>query len=207
MAPVGQGIADQAVEIWAKRSRYVREPSPVGFKDVPILTSRDGILETPANLMVGSTYRVFIRERGMQPVISDRVKIPDSTAAVCLPSMQTLRTLTGRVVDRQCKPVANVKVVQSGDGPEHTAVRTDADCRFALGGFPRAPVFLFARGEGFRFHGNLIKTSAHVITVELTRTGEPLSRVMNKLPDAIPIEESRALVQRLIDRWWQAAVA
>ena len=55
MSPVGQGIADQAVESWAKGSGFILKPSPIGFKDGPVLAGRDDILETPANLMVGST--------------------------------------------------------------------------------------------------------------------------------------------------------
>ena len=56
-----------------------------------------------------------------------------------------LRTISGRVVDRQGKPVAGIEVFQSGDGPERTSTKTDADGRFTLGGFRQGPVFLFAR--------------------------------------------------------------
>ncbi len=60
-----------------------------------------------------------------------------------LPMLQRpLRTIRGRVVDRQGKPLSNVEAFQSGDGPERTATRTDSDGRFALGGFRDGPVFL-----------------------------------------------------------------
>ena len=65
--------------------------------------------------------------------------------------------IAGRVVDRQGKPVANVEVFQTG---RRTRADVDADRpdgRFSLGGFRQGPVFLFARGDGFRFHGQLIR--------------------------------------------------
>ena len=68
-------------------------------------------------------------------------------------------------------------------------------------------MFLFARGDGFRFFGRLIKPGEHDIAVELTRTSERPPREMRMLPDAISWEESRALARRLIEPCWEAAVA
>ena len=39
---------------------------------------------------------------------------------------------------------------KSGNGQERTSTKTDAAGRFTLGGFSQGPVFVFARGEGFR---------------------------------------------------------
>ncbi|HKI18697.1 MAG TPA: hypothetical protein VKA15_12500, partial [Isosphaeraceae bacterium] len=87
---------------------------------------------------------------------------------------------------------------------ERTNTKTDADGRFTLGGFCQGPVFLFARGEGFRFFGRLIKPGDEDAAVELTRTSERPARGMRMLPDPIPPEESRALAQRLIEPYWAA---
>ena len=57
--------------------------------------------------------------------------------------------ISGRVVNRHGKPLANVEVFQSGDGPERTTTRTDGDGRFALGGFNQGPVFLLRGVRGF----------------------------------------------------------
>ena len=65
-------------------------------------------------------------------------------------------------------------------------------------------MFLFARGEGFRFFGRLIKPGDRDITVELTRTSERPAREMRMLPDPIPLEESRALARRLMEPSWEA---
>jgi len=42
-------------------------------------------------------------------------------------------------------------------------------------------VFLFASGEGFRFHGELIRDAQRDVTVELTRTTERPAREMRML--------------------------
>jgi len=52
--------------------------------------------------------------------------------------LRSLRSVSGRVVDRQKKPVANIQVFQTGDGPEPTSTRTGADGPFALTAFARA---------------------------------------------------------------------
>ncbi len=147
----------------------------------------------------------MVRAPGTEPILSDWITITEQPR-VLLPMLQRpLRTLSGRVVDRQGKPLASIEVFQSGDGPERTAAQTDADGRFVLGGFRQGSVFLFARGEGFRFSGRLVKPGDQDITIELTRTIERPAREMRMLPDPIPLEESRALARRLMEPCWQAA--
>jgi hypothetical protein len=201
--PAGRGVAGQAVEIWSRTGRLL--PNPVGFKSGPVRTGPDGTFQTPANLLSGSSYRVVVREPGMEPIISDFFPIAEVPVTIAPLELRALRTVTGRVVDRQGKPVANVEVFQSGDGPKRTSVRTDPSGRFALGGFQNGTVFLFARGEGFRFHGQILKPGDHEINVELTRSNER-PRELTKLSDPIPIEESRLMARRIMERWWTAAV-
>ena len=83
---------------------------------------------------------------------------------------------------------------------------TDVDGRFVLGGYRQGPAFLFARGDGFRFSGRLVKPGDDDLTVELTRTSERPAREMRMLPDAVTAEESRALGRRLIEPYWEAAL-
>jgi Carboxypeptidase regulatory-like domain len=155
---------------------------------------------------LGSSYRVAVREPGKEPIISDFFPIALDRVTISPLELRALRAVSGRVVDRQGKPVGNVEVFQSGDGPKRTSVRTDPSGRFALGGFQSGTVFLFARGEGFRFHGQVLKPGDQEITVELTGSSERPARELKKLSDPIPIEESRGMARRIMDRWWQAAV-
>jgi RNA polymerase sigma factor (sigma-70 family) len=200
----GDPVADQVVEVWSEGGML--RSNPVGFKTGPLRTAADGSFQTPDNLLVGSSYRVVVRAPGMEPILSDWITI-SAQPRVLLPMIQRpLRTVSGRVVDRQGKALASIEVFQSGDGPQRTATQTDADGRFVLGGFRQGSVFLFARGEGFRFGGRLVKPGDRDITIELTRTIERPARVMRMLPDPIPLEESRALARRLMEPCWEAAV-
>ncbi len=201
----GDPVANQIVEIWLKGGDGL-DANPVRFKNGPLLTAADGSFQTPDNLLVGSSYRVVVRAPGMEPILSNWITIGERPR-VLLPMIQRpLRTISGHVVDRQGKPVVGVEVFQSGDGPERTATVTDGDGRFALGGFRQGPAFLFARGEGFRFFGRLIKPGEADITIELTRTSERPTREMWTLGETIPLQESRDLARRLIDPLWEAAV-
>ena len=124
---------------------------------------------------------------------------PSSAAAPPDLVLRPLRTIAGRVVDRRGQPVADVEVFQAGDGPEPASTRTDAAGRFALAGFRHGPVFLFARGRGFRFHGQLVQDQVPQVEVLLTRETEQPARSMATLPDPIPPEESRALARKLLE--------
>ena len=201
----GQPAAGQVVEVWHKLDHF--PPNRVDFKDGPLRTAADGSFRTPDNLLVGSSYRVVVRAAAMEPILSHWITI-EPQPRVLLPMIQRpLRTISGRVVDRQGKPLAHVEVFQLSEGPEPTATKTDGDGRFALGGFRHGPVFLFARGDGFRFFGRLLKLGDGDITVELTRTSERPAKEMRMLPEPIPLDESRALGRRLIEPYWEAAVA
>ncbi len=181
----GQPVAGQEVEVWSKGGNYLRM-NPVRFQDGPLRTAADGSFRTPDNLLVGSSYQVVIRAPGFEPIMSKWITIGEQ-APLLMPMLQRpLRTIRGRVVDRQGKPLSHVEVFQSGDGPERTATKTDGDGRFALGGFREGPVFLFARREGFRFFGRLIKPGEEEIAVELIRVGEHPTQELRTLPEPIP---------------------
>jgi len=199
----GQPVASQVVEIWFQGA-FGLPTNPVGFKDGPLRTAADGSFQTPDNLLVGSPYKVVVRAPGMEPILSDWITIGEKPRSLLPMIQRPLRTISGRVVDRQGRPVTGVEVFQAGDGPERTATMTDTDGRFSLGGFQHGPVFLFARSAGYRFFGRLIKPGDGDITVDLTRTGERPTREMRMLPDPIPLEESRALARRLIEPYWEA---
>jgi hypothetical protein len=198
----GQPVANQLVEFWSQGNYYLATHQ-VGFKKGPLRTVADGSFQTPDNLLVGSSYRIVVRPARMEPVLSEWITIGEKPRILLPMILRPLRTLTGRVVDRQGKPVAGIEVFQSGDGPERTRTKTDLDGRFALSGFCQGPVFLFARGYGFRFCGRLVKPGDGDIVVEVTRTTERPAREMKMLPDPIPLEESRALARRLIEPYWE----
>ncbi len=201
----GQPVAGQVVEIWSRGGGWLR-PNSVELRGGPLKTTADGHFQTPDNLLVGSTYRVAVRAPGKDPILSDWIAIDEAPRTLLPMQLRSLRTIGGRVIDRQGKPAANVEVFQSGDGPEQTTTQTGSDGRFSLSGFRQGPVFVFARGVGFRFQGQLIKEGESEVTVELTRGTERPARAMRMLPELIPREESRAMARRLVEPVWKVVV-
>ena len=172
------------------------------FQAGPLRSAADGSFQTPDYLMIGLLYRVAVRAEGKEPILSDWITIGDQPHTLPVMRAAPFRTIRGRVIDRQGKPVANVEVFQSGDGPERTATHTDADGRFSLGGFRQGPVFVFAHGDGWRFQGRVGQTDDQSVTVELTRVSERPAREMKMLSEPIPPDESRALARRLVEPLW-----
>ena len=202
----GGPVAGQVVEIWSRGGEAWLRPNQVELRGGPLRTSAEGRFQTPDNLLVGSSYRVVIRAAGKDTIISDWIAIEEALRSLLPIRLRSLRSVGGRVVDRQGKPVANVEVFQSGDGPEQTSTQSDALGRFVLDGFREGPVFVFAHHEGFRFHGQLIREGEQKVTVELTRGTERPAREMRMLAGPIPPEESRAVVRRLIEPVWKVVV-
>ncbi len=201
----GRPVADRTVEIWSRGLESGFLSGMVELAGGPLKTVADGSFQTPDNLMTGSTYRVAVRGDDIEPVYSDWITIGAKPQTLPPLVLRHLRSVSGRVVDRQGKPLAGIEVFQTGDGPRATRASTDAGGRFVLGGFRQGPVFLLARADGFRFHGQLIRRAESEVTVELTRTTERPTRALPMLPDPIPGEELRALARRLIEPFWNDA--
>ena len=186
------------------RSFYVI-PERVQMDGEPIRTDARGSFRTAAALMTGSTYRVVVRADGFAPSISDWITLKSESAPLPPVTLHRLRTVTGRVLDRQGKPIAGGSVFQPGDGP---SVTTDAGGRFQLAGARSGRSFLLARADGFRFGGTMIEgNDDRPVELTLTRPGEPPERIMRTLPGPIPADESRALARRVLGPYLKRAVA
>jgi hypothetical protein len=113
-------------------------------------------------------------------------------------TLHPLRAVSGRVVDRQGKLIEGVTVFQAGDGPAPPSVTTDRGGRFRLPGFGRGPVYVFARADRFRFHGQRLDEATDGVEIVLTRLDEPPTGAMPTLDLPIPAEERKALAHRLL---------
>jgi hypothetical protein len=97
------------------------------------MTTPDGWLQTPDNLLVGSPFRLVVLPSGMKPILSEWITKGEKLHALLAALQRPLRLISGRVVDREGKPLANIKIFQSGDRPERTSTTTVADGRFTPG--------------------------------------------------------------------------
>ncbi len=193
----GAPISGVAVEVWGRcgfsfgngQFSYVI-PEPVRFDSGPVRTVANGSFQTPPLLRAGSTYRLVVRADGFATAISDWITFRGESNAMPPLTLRALRTLAGRVVDRQGRPIASVQVFQPGNGPSAT---TDDAGRFQLEAVRSGRSILVARREGFRFGGTLIDDKdSSPVELTLSRPGEPPDRKIATLPGPIPQEESRA---------------
>ncbi len=78
---------------------------------------------------------------------------------------------------------------------------TDAQGRFALTGINPGKAIVLVEKSGFRLQGRLVDPSSHAELGSLTlvRTSETPGPVMKPLADPIPLAESRALADRLLE--------
>ena len=138
------------------------EAEPIRFKVSEIRTDAHGWFRTPRQLKRGYGYRAEIKpvDEAFMPENSPWLAIrADTRPFVPEIVLRRLRTVGGRVVDSQGKPVAGASVRQAGDGPAPTQVVTDADGRFALPGVLAEPAFVFVARDGYRFAGRPISAS------------------------------------------------
>ena len=175
--------------------------APDGHAEVRI--DATGRFEVPA-LAVGKLRLSLNPRDGQQDrdlPAGDRAIEPGKITeiTITLAGLNRIRTVDGRVVDRQGQPVAGAVVFQSGDGPKRTRTTTDGQGRFQLVGVDEGLAFLFAEKVGFRFHGRRIDETPGAITLTLTRTGEKPVVALRTRPSRLPHEEELALARRVLD--------
>ncbi len=167
-----------------------------------IRTAADGTFETPRELDLALDYRLVVIADGFVSESTDFVK-PAPVEINVLPDLLLrralkLRTMTGRVVDRQGRPLSGVTVLQSGDGPRRSRARTDAEGRFEIGGVADGPAFLFADQPEFRFGGRLIGAGNEAVELVLDRADQPPRTILKTLPWPTSRADERALVRTLL---------
>ncbi len=179
-------------------------PEPVRFDPGAVRTAANGSFQTPPLLQAGSTYRVVVRAAGFATAISDWITLRGESNAMPPLTVRALRTVAGRVVDRQGRPIASVQVFQPGNGPSAT---TDEAGRFQLGAVQSGRSILLARREGLRFGGALIDDkNPGPVELTLSRPDEPPDRTIATLPGPIPQEESLRLARRVLGPYLKQVV-
>ncbi|MEJ7637727.1 MAG: carboxypeptidase-like regulatory domain-containing protein [Singulisphaera sp.] len=153
---------------------------PVGFCNRDFLrTDAEGRFRTPQGVPSDVEHEASVRARGMLPGRTTWLKPGRGGRATFADlTLRRLRAVEGVVRDREGRPVPGASVLQSGDGPIRTRTTTDDRGRFRLPGFIEGIAIVFARKDGFRFHGQPIDTEAGAVELVLTRADEapPRSR-------------------------------
>ncbi|HEV3340378.1 MAG TPA: carboxypeptidase-like regulatory domain-containing protein [Pirellulales bacterium] len=160
--------------------------------------STDAHGEYRAWVEAGAAYRALVHVDGHTPQWTAWTEFGGDKPAV-FPDVviDSLKSIGGRVVDRQGRPVAGVTVIQSGDGPQRTETTTDGEGRFELTGYQHESGYVFAEKPEFRFHGQAVKAGDNQVRIVLSRASEPPGRRRATLPEADP-KGDEALALRVL---------
>jgi len=111
--------------------------------------------------------------------------------------VRRLRSVTGRVRDRQGAPVQGVTVFTSGDGPERAETITDEAGDFRLDRVPEGRIGLFAEHAGFRFTGVFVDPEGNRAELTLSRDDEPI-QPLQTLPPVLPVKQEKELARQAL---------
>ncbi len=202
VGPDGQPVRDANVGVVWHRN-YVSRKSRMTGTGGQFETCRadaDGRFETKA-LWPGDQYQLSVSAEGFAKTETALVKgrggeVRDE-GTIALRRVGGI--VRGRVIDAAGKPVAGVRVFNSGDAPRTVQTTTDAEGRFRLDGFYVGPVYVFARRAGYRFTGARTTTGADV-TLTLTGVADPPPP--RDLGPVVSNAERQRVAKRLLDRLW-----
>jgi uncharacterized GH25 family protein len=201
----GQPIADAAVRI-ESRFRGVGRSAQYGFGSwlETHRTDADGRFETQA-LWPGDQYRAQLTADGFGQAESARItakagQVHDLGRIVMT---RTGGIVAGRVVDADDKPLAGVRVANSGDAPKPLEATTDADGRFRLTGFFDGPVYLTARRDGYRFTLHRTRSGDAAAVIRMPKAGDPPPAGAAPQPAADYEAAVRKLTRDLQEKLWR----
>ena len=110
-----------------------------------------------------------------------------------------VRTITGRVVDRDGNPMAGVSVSQAGDGPRWTAAKTGPDGRCRLPGVGDGAALVFVEAPGCRFAGAITRNRNDSVEIRVARMNEPPFAAVRMLASPLSRAQERALAKELLE--------
>ncbi len=213
----GQPIAGASVRIWRQLRNKAGvviavDPITAGDGSVALRTDADGRYRSRRRFPAHASYYAEAFAPGRLTARSPAIDLAEQSRKPPVLVLRGLRTIEGRVVDRQGQPVAGAVVRQSGDGPMPTETLTADDGRFRLPGVLEGPAFVFAEKPGYRlaFVGCSVSTAPAAtppVSVVLARTSEPPAFVYHNLPSVLPVEEEKALARRLIQPYVEKVLA
>ncbi|MGA2060894.1 MAG: hypothetical protein ABSG67_10465 [Thermoguttaceae bacterium] len=195
----GQPIKDAPVDLW---SYWSGGSWSIGSRTDSCTSDAQGKFEFAA-LWPGDRYHLMIAPEGFDKYESEQMT--GKAGQIQDLSKITLNSAKGYVegvaADSAGKPLAGVRVFNSGDAADLVSTVTDESGRFRLQGFKTGPVYVFAEKPGYRFTGVLATSGASDVALKILRKDEPAPpwRLSVK---PISADEQREIARKFFERLW-----
>jgi hypothetical protein len=204
----GQPVAGAEVHVWHKtKDVYGRnENQRVEINDAAVWTTDgEGRFETPDIGDALKEMRVVAQAKDMLAGRSGWLSLEHKGSVdVGTIVLRRLRTIAGRVADRQGRAVAGVTVFNSGDAHQRVETKTDSNGRFCLPDLPEGQVCLFAEHPEYRFTGLVVVANDAPVELRLSRRDEYIEPIQT-LPPPLPPGEMRELARQVLNPFVGAA--
>ncbi len=157
-----------------------------------VVTDEKGMYHHPGRITKGNRYRAIVSP-GKYAIAASPEVVSEGTDSITLPpiSVARLRTIAGRVVDTEGRPVAAARVLGWGNPAPLSSAVTGSTGRFQLDGFSRGPAWLFVDAPGFRFHRDRPDPGKSTVELVIRREDQPPERGVASLGP--PISHERAV--------------
>ncbi len=155
-------------------------------------TNAQGVYRDAHPIEKGTKYR-GIASPGKYAIAASEVVTAEGADQVTLPPIivtRLLRTIAGRVVDTEGRPVSGARVLNWGNPAPLTGAVTGRSGRFQLDGFPRERALLFVDAPGFRFQRATPDPGKSTTELTLRRDDQPPERGVGSLGPPIPRERA-----------------
>ena len=200
--PQGKPVADSKVIVTIETGRQPpasQEASSSGRnaqRSRP--THRAGIIMTLANEK-GTRFRAIAIPESYTLAGSEWITHSDSEPVTFKPIRVTpLRTITGRVIDTEGRPVAAATVLNWGNPAPLTSTVTGPDGVFRLDGVPPDEFRLSVDAPGFRFHGEIHQAEDSPVELKIRRDDEPPARKIRPRGPILDRPAAVALARKVI---------
>ena len=206
----GKPVPDVVVQIGSRPlgKDSLPGPGPLRLPEGAIRTDQEGYFKTSRQIKRGFAYRAEVKPDDPSLMSDNSPWLPlrpDTKAVLGDVVLRRLRTVEGKVADRQGQPVAGAVVRQSGDGPVATQTETDANGHFRLSGVLAEPAFIFGAKEGYRFQGQSIAANASSVELTISRLDEP-TKPMTTLPSSLTRSAELRLIHLLFDGYAERVI-
>ena len=170
----------------------------VGKREILTTDSHGGYHE-PHPVVKGTRYRAIISP-GKYAVASSETITAEGQDAITLPPITVirLRTIAGRVVDTDGRPVAGARVLNWGNPAPLTDATTGPTRLLKLGGLAREKSLLFVDAPGYRFHRAATDPGKSTIELVLRRDDQPPAGGVASLGPPITRERAIRLAEAVL---------